>query len=58
MAPFYLIFFKYVNTTRITPDKMSVQASLPRVMYLYALYLSYLTTVDNERWKFNKVFQR
>ena len=36
MAPFYLNFFKfyltlvkYVNTTRIAPDK--VQASLPRV---------------------------
>ena len=40
MAPFYLTFVRYVNTTRIAPDKKSVQASLPRgniYKQLYAL---------------------
>ena len=32
MAPFYLTLVRYVNSTRIAPEKMSVQVSLPRAI--------------------------
>ena len=34
MAPFYLALVRYVNTTRIAPEKKSVQVSLPRAIYI------------------------